>query len=500
MFFKVEKPDGHVKPSRARTVHEQMSDMYHISLLPYHIGNRNPLLRIVAKMHYLHTSFHSCRQKSMPRHLLCILLILSPAVAPSQLLHRYGDLLTYTDSVVSVMPSGTSVNNYQTPAVAYRDAWKILFSNVLQLNDSLAASQAQALSYRLVAFTDTSNGNWPAFQEFRILEKLPASSNYWGTYILAVSPARPQLVLQAPHPLNDSRTGLQSVYVFRAVGARAFFLSGTHRCNSAVFSPCDGTTSTCGTSEPYRESDPAHAVTTQFHVATIALEELEQPYVVQLHGFAKQTTDPHLIMSNSTSLTPSVDLLSQIRDALLTADNTLTFKIAHLDPTWTRLTGTTNVQGRLINGSSAPCGSSSPSNAGRFFHIEQAYSGLRDNATGWQKMASALATVFASTSGAIAEESVPSGFRLEHNYPNPFNPSTALSFTLPVEAGIVLDIVNMSGQVVATLTSGVRQAGVHTVRWNADVAAGVYLARLRVTALDHRRTTTQLVQKLVLAK
>lgn len=115
---------------------------------------------------------------------------------------------------------------------------------------------------------------------------------------------------------------------------------------------------------------------------------------VQLHGFGKDDGDPDVIMSNGTTETPDTDYASLIKDALLDEDNTLTFKIAHIDTDWTRLRGFTNTQGRFINSSPDPCSTSASSTTGRFIHIEQAKPKLRKNASSWAKMSNALGSVF----------------------------------------------------------------------------------------------------------
>ena len=96
-------------------------------------------------------------------------------------------------------------------------------------------------------------------------------------------------------------------------------------------------------------------------------------------------------MSNGTDQTPSTDYLVSLKDNLTLLDNSLTFKIGHIDIGWTRLLGTTNMQGRYINGVASPCNTSSSSTTGRFLHVEQAYSKLRDNLTSWNKVVNAVA-------------------------------------------------------------------------------------------------------------
>jgi hypothetical protein len=104
-------------------------------------------------------------------------------------------------------------------------------------------------------------------------------------------------------------------------------------------------------------------------------------------------------MSNGTTQTPAIDYASLIKNELLNEDSSLTFQIAHVNNSWTRLIGFTNTQGRFINNSSNPCNTTATSTTGRFIHIEQERSKLRENATSWSKMSNALLTVFPSTLG-----------------------------------------------------------------------------------------------------
>jgi 5'-nucleotidase len=74
---------------------------------------------------------------------------------------------------------------------------------------------------------------------------------------------------------------------------------------------------------------------------------------------------------------------------------------------------------------------------------------------------------------------VPEQFELHQNFPNPFNPSTSLTFDLPVATTIRLSVSNILGQEIALLASGLHQAGSYTVSWNASGhSSGLYLVRL----------------------
>jgi hypothetical protein len=74
---------------------------------------------------------------------------------------------------------------------------------------------------------------------------------------------------------------------------------------------------------------------------------------------------------------------------------------------------------------------------------------------------------------------LPEAFKLEQNFPNPFNPSTTIRFELPKSARVTLTIYNILGQTVRTLVDEDRPAGVHNVRFDAaGLASGVYFYRL----------------------
>ncbi|MCC7262649.1 MAG: T9SS type A sorting domain-containing protein [Candidatus Latescibacteria bacterium] len=81
---------------------------------------------------------------------------------------------------------------------------------------------------------------------------------------------------------------------------------------------------------------------------------------------------------------------------------------------------------------------------------------------------------------------VPVAFSLQPNYPNPFNPSTTIRFSLPQAGEVELSVYNLMGQRVATLVYGVQEAGAHLLQWDGwdeqgrELASGVYFYRLQV--------------------
>ena len=83
----------------------------------------------------------------------------------------------------------------------------------------------------------------------------------------------------------------------------------------------------------------------------------------------------------------------------------------------------------------------------------------------------------AMLSGKSAD--VPEEFTLHKNYPNPFNPTTVISYSVPQAAEVELVIYNVLGQRIQTLVSGTVQAGTHQVNMDAtSLPSGIYLYRL----------------------
>ncbi len=90
------------------------------------------------------------------------------------------------------------------------------------------------------------------------------------------------------------------------------------------------------------------------------------------------------------------------------------------------------------------------------------------------------------TSSALSATSmlrqIPVVYDLHANYPNPFNPSTTIKFDLPEISNVSLVVYDVLGRRVAELANGAREAGYHSVAWNAsDIASGMYFARFEAT-------------------
>lgn len=89
---------------------------------------------------------------------------------------------------------------------------------------------------------------------------------------------------------------------------------------------------------------------------------------------------------------------------------------------------------------------------------------------------------------------VTSQVKLDQNRPNPFNPETSISFIIPENGNVQLNVFDISGREVARLINEYRIAGSHSVSFNASkLPTGVYFYRLSVNS-------TSIVKKMLLIK
>jgi len=88
---------------------------------------------------------------------------------------------------------------------------------------------------------------------------------------------------------------------------------------------------------------------------------------------------------------------------------------------------------------------------------------------------------------------LPTVFAVNQNFPNPFNAQTRISFALPTNADVMINIYNVAGQLVESMDQGNLNAGTHSVVWDAsDVASGVYFYKVNAGSNSETKKMTLL--------
>jgi len=108
--------------------------------------------------------------------------------------------------------------------------------------------------------------------------------------------------------------------------------------------------------------------------------------------------------------------------------------------------------------------------------------------------------------GTAGRGNVVQTFQLMQNFPNPFNPTTTIRYTLPVAGKTVIAVYNVLGQEVKKLVEAVVPAGDKSVVWNGSdnfdrqVSSGVYFYRITSTSIGVPAKSYSSVKKMVLLR
>jgi len=93
----------------------------------------------------------------------------------------------------------------------------------------------------------------------------------------------------------------------------------------------------------------------------------------------------------------------------------------------------------------------------------------------------------------VDNSQLPAEFNLLGNYPNPFNASTTISYSLSKPSDVTISIYDMLGQLIETINSEIQAAGDHSVIWNADkFASGVYFYKITAGEFEQSAQMTLL--------
>lgn len=94
----------------------------------------------------------------------------------------------------------------------------------------------------------------------------------------------------------------------------------------------------------------------------------------------------------------------------------------------------------------------------------------------------------------------PQQYQLFQNFPNPFNPTTTISFSVPRESYISIRVIDILGRTVSDIAVGRKSAGLHYVDWTAGVSTGVYFYQLRAQPVSQPSNTIMQTRKMLLLK
>ena len=314
--------------------------------------------------------------------LLALSLVSLPAAGQMSRIEQ--DFVQWTQIAVDGNPPEGSNGFAELGNTTARADFALAVQAFLAENWALAETRANAVDYDVVAFRDTGNG-----ETYYGLIPEPDNGGSRGFYFIRprASVVR-RLVVEAPHAVEDERTGVFASEIFRATGARAVLISGVDRCANLLSpSGCTGSTD-CGA---HKLSDMAHSVETFFQAFhELASAEHADTVTVQIHGFlADETGEPELSVSDGSqdddidpAYLPNL-IYREIQEGMeaavfpaLPARNGNSCNLAgHQD----FKCGTQSVQGRFTNGSNNACTANAPSANGRFIHLEMS-NDLRDPA------------------------------------------------------------------------------------------------------------------------
>ncbi|MAT40501.1 MAG: hypothetical protein CL946_12970 [Ectothiorhodospiraceae bacterium] len=86
-------------------------------------------------------------------------------------------------------------------------------------------------------------------------------------------------------------------------------------------------------------------------------------------------------------------------------------------------------------------------------------------------------------------------FDISANYPNPFNPSTTMEYSVPERSRVELEIYDVNGRIIETLVNETKEAGVYTAQFTAEnLSSGLYLAVVRMQGIESGLTFSKAVE------
>ena len=110
-------------------------------------------------------------------------------------------------------------------------------------------------------------------------------------------------------------------------------------------------------------------------------------------------------------------------------------------------------------------------------------------------------SIVLSDIGSNLIESTPHSYQLYNNYPNPFNPSTKIFYSLPEKSHVMLKIYDMIGNEISELVNEDKSAGNYSIDFNAsNLASGIYFYSLEAVSFANTNSGFKETKKMILTK
>jgi hypothetical protein len=274
---------------------------------------------------------------------------------------------------------GVGTEGFVVPTSQERAVFAVAADALFDGDWPLAAAAAQGAGYEVKKIVDSKK---PGDTIYGLVPKAGNTDGRGWFFVQTQPTAVRPLILEAPHSVFDFSTGVVAAGIFRDVGARAFGMSGVHRCANSAVSGCSGTTSVCaGSSQPYRESDMAHTEKGFFQVFHERAMLLAGEFLtaLQIHGFKSNSGDPEFTFSNgrTTNVTVSYSnlLAADLEVRIASAGSVKPGNSCNRTGDINKLCGSSNTQGRFSNGVPVEkvCTTYATASADRFVHMELSY-------------------------------------------------------------------------------------------------------------------------------
>ncbi|MBW7888163.1 MAG: T9SS type A sorting domain-containing protein [Bacteroidetes bacterium] len=360
-----------------------------------------------------------------------------------------GDIVQIMNSVRNSMP-GQGSNKFFIPTTVQINSFDTMFIKLKAGNYSEIQRLADNFGYKFIKFVNSSTND-----TFLLLQENMPIARGWGTYIFNPAGSN-DLAVEAPHPIWDTNSWELAIKFFIAVKARWFLLAGTHRYANSDSS-----------------SDMAHVTQSVFHACH---KRISTSATIQIHGFNKSSDKydgyPDAVISNGTL--QAENILYTIKSNYEAKGFTAGVFSASTYSSLYKLGATTNTQGLWSN-----------ANGKTFIHVEHDYP-LRTTEAKQNNCIDALVKSFAPALQVSLRKEIPMTSGVLSIYPNPFNSSTTISFSLSRTSNISLSLYSVLGQKEKTIAQGRYEPGNYLLYYSAEnLSSGIYFCFLETDYSTH---------------